>query len=200
MTTARRVPSPPIDRPAAEARERRQTLADDVRADAREHAEAEVACGDRGCPTSRCRPRPSPTRRTRTRARAVPRGAGPRARATSTDGRSVPAREARARRVTTPVTIPTIAIPTHTTRHDAPSRSATPVTAAPSDAAAVEQTVKTDQPAGVVRERVGGDDVHHHVDEPTRGHRQHERGHEHREVRARTPRARATRPRRRAPG
>ena len=84
--------------------------------------------------------------------------------------------------------------PTHTTRHDAPSRSATPVTAAPATHPPLNRPWKrTSRPASS-RERVGGDDVHHHVDESARGHRQHERGHEQREVRARPPPTRGTRP------
>ena len=46
------------------------------------------------------------------------------------------------------------------------------------DASAVEQAVKADEPARVVRERVRGDDVHDHVDEAARGHGHHERENE----------------------
>ena len=53
------------------------------------------------------------------------------------------------------------------------------------DAPRVEQPVKADEAAGLVRERVGRDDVHDHVDESAGRHRQHERGHEQEQMRCR---------------
>ena len=70
--------------------------------------------------------------------------------------------------------------------HDAPRRAEPQRDAGhrrARDAAAVEEAVEPNELPGVVRERVGRDDVHHHVDESARGHRQHEGRHEHREVR-----------------
>ena len=84
-----------------------------------------------------------------------------------------------------PVTTPTIATPTHTTtpRRTEPQRHAGDRGAR--DATAVEQAVEADEPARVVRERVGGDDVHHDVDEAAGGHREHEGRHEQHQMRSR---------------
>ena len=181
-TTARRVPERADDRTAADARRawpgsrRRRTHS------RRRAHRARGASADRARPTSRCRPRPS-----RTRANTSASTSRPSWRSTATardiDGcsRLAAARECATARVTTrrddrrrPRS------PTHTPRHDAPSRNATPVAAAPMTAPPLNSPWKRTSRPGSCDERVGRDDVHHDVDQPARRHARRERGHEQR--------------------
>ena len=188
--TVRRVPSTRDDRTAADAR-RSSRAGCPPRTRRRPRARrARRARAGRARPTSRCRLRPSPTPRTRARARVSPSWRRPDERAPHRrmlDARR--ARELRARYVSNPSTITTTAMPAHTTRHDAPSRSAMPVTVAPSTHAKFHSAWKRTSLPGSCGERVGRGDVEHDVDEAARRDRErHERRREQRRCAARTPR------------